>query len=263
MPSNLYKDRKRAKSFGEDPGLYDRYRPGYPVELIDDLMAGTPVDVVDVGCGTGIVSRLFMARGCNVLGVEADPRMADFAREQGETVEVARFEAWDPAGRTFDLLVSGQAWHWIDPLPGALAAARCIRPDGRFAVFWNLATYPEDVKAVLVEIYSKLAPEMLANSPLLSSINPSDPPRPLEDDPVVQALNATGQFHSPERRFYNWERPTTVEDWLGHVRTVSDFRQLDGALQTEIVTQLNERLLELGADFVIGSRTRMLTALKT
>ena len=142
----LYELRHLAESFGEDAALYDRARPSYPAALVDDLLATHPVAVLDVGCGTGKVSRLFVERGCEVLGIEVDPRMAAFARSAGLAVEVSRFEAWDPGGRTFDLLVSGQAWHWVEPRAGAQKASAAIRPGGRFAVFWNHQNYSEPIQ---------------------------------------------------------------------------------------------------------------------
>ena len=75
----LHDDRRRAGSFGDDADQYDRARPTYPAPLVDDLLDdGTHdvLDVPDVGCGTGKVGRLFAARGCAVLGVEPDERMA-------------------------------------------------------------------------------------------------------------------------------------------------------------------------------------------
>ena len=85
-------DRALAESFGAEAEQYDRTRPGYPPALIDDLLSGGARDVLDIGCGTGIAGRLFLARGCQVLGVEPDARMAGVAGTQGLTVEVARFE---------------------------------------------------------------------------------------------------------------------------------------------------------------------------
>ena len=61
--------------------------------MVDNLLTGTLGRVLDVGCGTGKVARLFLARGCDVLGVEPDPRMADVAESHGIQVEVASFEA--------------------------------------------------------------------------------------------------------------------------------------------------------------------------
>jgi SAM-dependent methyltransferase len=90
--------REVAESFGAEARRYDRARPGYPSALVDRIVAASPGrDVLDVGCGTGIVGRQFQAAGCAVLGVDPDARMADLARERGLEVEVATFEAWDPA----------------------------------------------------------------------------------------------------------------------------------------------------------------------
>src|SRR5579864_6173840 len=99
----LHRDRLRACSFGGDPERYDRARPSYPSGLLDSLVGSVGQEVLDVGCGTGIA-----ARGCRVLGVEPDGRMAAVARRNGTGVEVSTFENWDPAGRVFDLVVSGQ-----------------------------------------------------------------------------------------------------------------------------------------------------------
>ena len=66
----IHDDRRRAGSFGEAAEQYERARPTYPDELVDALMADRPLQVLDVGCGTGKAGRLFAARGCEVLGVE-------------------------------------------------------------------------------------------------------------------------------------------------------------------------------------------------
>ena len=124
--------RQVAESFGADAERYDRTRPPYPVALVERIVAASPgPDVVDVGCGSGTAARQFQRPGCKVLGVEPDARMADFARRSGVEVEVAKFEAWDPAGRQFDAVVAGTAWHWVDPVAGAVKAAQVLWPGGR------------------------------------------------------------------------------------------------------------------------------------
>ena len=98
--------REIAESFGADPDRYDRSRPRYPGALIDRIVARIPgPDVLDVGCGTGIVARQFQAVGCRVLGVDPDARMADLARRHGLEVEVATFETWAGTGRALLVLL--------------------------------------------------------------------------------------------------------------------------------------------------------------
>src|SRR3954452_10575594 len=97
--------------------------------MYDVLLAdGGALDVLDVGSGTGIVARQLAARGCRVLGLEPDPRMAEIARRRGTEMEVAAIEDWEPGGRSFDLVTSGQAWHWVDPAQGAARVAEALRP---------------------------------------------------------------------------------------------------------------------------------------
>ncbi|MFB9820610.1 class I SAM-dependent methyltransferase [Arthrobacter ramosus] len=68
-----------AESFGLDARRYDQARPGYPDALVARIVVGSPGPGVLVGCGTGIVARQFQAAGCSVLGVDSDPRMAEYA----------------------------------------------------------------------------------------------------------------------------------------------------------------------------------------
>ena len=158
-PSHAY--RQVAEGFGADAGRYDRARPGYPAALVDRIVAASPGrDVLDVGCGTGISSRLFQAAGAVVLGIDPDPRMADLARRAGTQAEVAKFEDWDPAGRSFDAVVAAQAWHWVDPVAGAAQAAAVLRPGGRLAVFWNAFEPPRELREAFAEVYRRVLPEL-------------------------------------------------------------------------------------------------------
>jgi len=129
-----------------------RSRPSYPSALIDRLMSDRPAHVLDVGCGTGKAARLMAARGCDVLGVEPDGQMAAVAQAHGIRVEVATFEAWDPAGRRFDLVMSAQAWHWIDPAVGPKKAASLLSAGGSLALFGNRGQLDPAVQAAMREV---------------------------------------------------------------------------------------------------------------
>src|ERR1700722_14877101 len=153
------RQRRVAESFGADAERYHRARPGYPAAMGDRIVTGGPRDpggaVVAAGCGTGLSARLFQAAGCRVLGVDPDPRMADLARRGGLDVEVAKFEQWGAAGRTFDAIIAGQAWHWVDMAAGAAKAAAVLRRGGRLAVFWNAFDPPAELRAAFGEVYRR------------------------------------------------------------------------------------------------------------
>ena len=232
-------NRTRAQSFGSDARAYDRVRPGYPTELIDDLVVDGPRSALDVGCGTGKAARLLQGRGVEVLGLEIDPRMAEVARGNGVPVVVTAFETWDADGERFDLLVSGQAWHWIDPITGTRKAARLLRLGGLMALFWNFAQLEPAARRVVNAAYDAVAPELTQTS-VLRGNGPDTVPGHME------ILRRSGGFGRIERRRYRWEQEYGRDEWLGLIRTHSDHSTLPP-------DQLSRLLAAVGAAFdVVG-----------
>lgn len=211
--SELHLDRARAASFGSVAQLYDRYRPAYPGALIDDLAALAPVRALDVGCGTGQVAVALAGRRVPVLGVEPDEQMAAVAQGHGIPVEVSPFEAWDDAGRRFDLVTCGAAWHWIDPGLGLSKAARVLRRGGTLARFWNYEVPDEPAASALERVYRDLAPAA-------TRFVPSPP------GDWVDPVAGRDAFSAPETRTYAWTRTLSAGEWVGMVTTFSDHQRL-------------------------------------
>ena len=218
---SLHADRGRAESFGAVAELYERARPSYPPALIDALLEGGVHDVLDVGTGTGIAGALLAARGCAVLGVEVDERMAARARARGLEVEVAPFERWQARGRAFDLVIAAQAWHWIEPAAGVRRAAGLLRPRGRLAVFWNLGDPPAHVRAVLDPIYDRLEPALGHGA---QSHGASRPGRPQQS--AAEGIAASGCFEPARIRTFPWSREYDAESWVALLATHSDHQTL-------------------------------------
>jgi SAM-dependent methyltransferase len=249
----VHEDRQRAESFGANAEQYDRARPTYPPALVDDLMTDTPRTVVDVGCGTGKAGRLFAARGCDVLGVEIDARMADVARSHGLEVEVASFETWDPGGRVFDLLASGQAWHWVDPIVGYSKAAEVIRPGGRFAVFWNLGEHEPATLEAFLEVYSRLGVETR------HSITLGTYKRDGGAGTVAQ-LEESGAFEGGEVRRYHWDQRYSRDEWLDQLPTHSDHAILPSEQLRAVQHDIGETIDRLGGSVLVRFDTMVVTA---
>ncbi len=220
VEGTLHGDRRRAGSFGEVAEQYDRVRPEYPVELVDTLLAGGPRTVLDVGCGTGISSRLFMARGCAVVGLEPDPRMAEVARRRGVVVESGTIEAWEAGARRFDLLTAGQSWHWVDPLRGAAKAATVLRPGGRIGLFWNQAHPDPSVRPALDAAYARHAPELNRQSVLLGRRDPS------LYESCAASLRATSAFEDVSVVVFGHDVDYALDEWIDLSVTHSDHRTL-------------------------------------
>lgn len=227
-----------AESFGVDPERYDRARPRYPDELVTAVLAASPgKEILNVGCGTGIEGRQFRAHGTVVLGVEPDERMAEFAR-RGFPVEVAKFEEWAPAGRTFDALVSGQAWHWVDPVAGAAKAAQVLRPGGRFAAFWHVFMPPEEISHALADALRRAMPDSPFSGNYLKSPSP-DAYQPMLDK-AAAGLAETGAFAETENWRYDWTQNYSRDEWL-------DLLATQGGVTVATPEQRDQVLAEVGA----------------
>jgi SAM-dependent methyltransferase len=132
-------DRRRAEAFGLAADDYHRYRPRYPRSLILGLIDSSHLRALDVG-GTGIASAQLIEAGAEVLAVEPDSRMARVAAENGIHIEETTFEDWQPVGRSFDLVVFAQSFHWVPPQRALEKTALILRPGGRLALLSNRLT---------------------------------------------------------------------------------------------------------------------------
>jgi trans-aconitate methyltransferase len=130
----------RALSFGVRAEAYERFRPGYPVELFDMVMAyvGQPVrTALEIGAGTGKATRLFAQRGVTVTATEPDGGMlAELRKHVPANVKAvqAAFEDLQP-GETYGLVYAAAALHWTNPEGRWSRMAALLEPDGVFASF--------------------------------------------------------------------------------------------------------------------------------
>ncbi|MFF3455325.1 class I SAM-dependent methyltransferase [Streptomyces sp. NPDC002730] len=254
--------RQVAESFGSDAERYDRARPRYPEGMVDRIVAGGPdPDVLDVGCGTGIAARQFQAAGCRVLGVEPDARMADLARQHGVEVDVATFEAWDPAGREFDAVVAGQAWHWIDPVAGASKAARVLRPGGRLAAFWNVFQLPPDVAEAFAAVYRRVMPDSPFNLQVMTK-QALDGYQVLFNK-VADGIREVGGFSDPEQWRFDWEWSYTRDAWLDQMPTHAALTQLPSDKLAEVLEGVGAAVDAMGGSFMMRYATVAVTAART
>jgi SAM-dependent methyltransferase len=151
VPPSLASLRGEARTiFGSDAKGYDAGRPGYPAEVYDilasrcGLRAGA--SVVEIGAGTGQVTRRLIAAGAQVVVVEPDVNMAaHLAASFGSDVKIIRatFEQAALPQDRFDLAVAATSFHWVDQDTGLPKLGQVIRPGGWAAVWWAIFDDPD------------------------------------------------------------------------------------------------------------------------
>ena len=126
-------------AFAEVAGAYERARPGYPEEAVRWLAGDEPRDVVDLGAGTGKLTRALVALGHRVIAVEPLVEMrAELEAALPDVPAVAgNAEAIPRPAESADVVASAQAFHWFDHARALPEIARVLRSSGRLALVWN------------------------------------------------------------------------------------------------------------------------------
>jgi SAM-dependent methyltransferase len=130
-----------ARGFDTSGERYERGRPDYPDAAIDRLLEelGRPARVLDVGAGTGKLTRPLLARGVSVVAVEPAAAMRETLRRLAPDAEIhgASADALPLQDGSVDAVVAGQAFHWFSTAAALDEFARVLAPEGRLGLIWN------------------------------------------------------------------------------------------------------------------------------
>lgn len=238
---------ERRFTFDEIPDLYDRTRPGYPESLYDDLVAISRIPpggrVLEIGCGTGQLTIPLAERGYSILCLEPGPSVADFARQKLSAfprVEVVQstFEAWSIEPGAFDLVVSAQAFHWVEPELRFAKAADALTRSGVLAVVGNAHDSEQSaIRDAVDAVYARHAPT-LAGPPATRWY--------AEGGQVPELFSSSGYFEPVERRHYPWSRSYSADDYCDLLRTHSDHRLLPHGQRESLLRALSEAISSHG-----------------
>jgi SAM-dependent methyltransferase len=259
-------ERERRMVFGEVADVYERVRPGYPAELVQDVLAYGPVcrgdRVLEVGAGTGKATRLFAAHGLRMVCLEPSASMAAVARHHcagfpDVCFEVATFEDWPLEAGAFRLVVSAQAWHWVLPEVRCPKAHAALAPGGALALFWNRPQVGNgELRAGFDEIYDRLAPALRAGASGTS-------PGLAQADEELPELERCGLFVSVAERRYVWSEEYSGARYLDLLQTQSDHRLLEEHVRYRLLDALGGVIADAGGAVTLDYETRLYLALRS
>ena len=213
-----------SPSFGSQAAAYERARPGYPPAAVDAALPDGARTVVDLGAGTGKLTRSLVARGLDVVAVEPDPGMRAWLASAvpGARLLAGTAEALPVPDASADAVLVAQAWHWVDPARAVPEIARVLRPGGRLALLWN--------------IRDEQVPWVGALGELLRAIAPA-PTDTAMDEPVIGP-----PFGAPQRRDVAWTHRLARDGVLDLVASRSYVIALPEAERATVVDRVRDLL---------------------
>jgi SAM-dependent methyltransferase len=193
--------------FGLDPCGYEAGRPDYPSFVYDNLRErcglAPGARVLEVGPGTGIVTRRLLAAGARVVAVEPDPSLVSCLKEamSSEDLQIigASFEEAELDRGSFDLAVAATSFHWVDQEAGLTKLGQLIRPGGWIAMWWTLFRDPNHP-----DPFSREAEELLGSDTRGAFDESGRPPFQLDHDHRQRDLARWAQVEEVTGELVSW-----------------------------------------------------------
>jgi SAM-dependent methyltransferase len=150
-----------ALSFGPVAARYERGRPPYPADAVDWLLPPAARRVLDLGAGTGKLTRQLIARGLDVTAVDpSEGMLAELRRVlPGVPALLGSAERLPLPDGSVDAVLVAQAWHWVDAGRAVPEIARVLSPGGRLGLIWNVRDEREDWVRRLGQIIGAREPD--------------------------------------------------------------------------------------------------------
>jgi SAM-dependent methyltransferase len=135
--------RAAAVGFDRAAGAYELGRASYPAAAVEAILAvtgATPArTLLELGAGTGKLTRELVASGARVLALEPVAGMREVLAQNAPEAEPldAVAEAIPLADASVDAVIAAQSFHWFDPVAATDEVARVLQPGGAVALIWN------------------------------------------------------------------------------------------------------------------------------
>jgi SAM-dependent methyltransferase len=230
-------------SFGAVANEYNRLRPGPSPEALDWLLPAVATHVLEIGAGTGILTRLLTERVPHVSAVEPDDRMrALLSRTPRVEVLAGRAEELPAPDASCDAVLAASAWHWVDEQRAVPEVARVLRAGGRLALVWSGPDRSVDwmrslwAGGVDFSTEEKITVDRRRRRRHTVNID----------------LNGEGPFETPETKLFKWTRSMAKGDLVSLATTYSSVITMDESVRQEHLRAMESYLDELkwcaGAD---------------
>lgn len=236
-----------SEMFDKTAEYYDKFRPGYPKEMIETIVEKTQLidcsKTLEIGAGSGKATEYFKDYGFSIRCIEPGENLVKngqlkYKEYPNIKFERGRFEELELGNVKYDVIFAAQSFHWIPQPIGYQKCVQLLEDKGYLALFWNMyLTHDNEEDNDLLKISDKyggfadFVNEEQANKRISSIIND---------------IQDSGFFETPTVYEYLWKQVYTAEEYYGFVLTGNRFIQLTDELKEMAQIEIEEHANKYG-----------------
>ena len=240
---------QRQKWYSEAATAYRWARPLYPDEMVEKVLrqAGlsSQSSMLEIGCGPGIATALFAAKGLSIVALEPSQAACDLARRScqsnSRTVVInSTFEDYELKQQTFDAVLAATSFHWISPDVACQKSAAALKPGGSLILLWATPPQPdEELCQRLQPIYDRYG---------LSEMGQERRRTPAQYQSSFEMfgnrLNESGLFQPSTVEIETHQSVYSIEKYLALLSTLSPYIGLAEQTRDDLLAALGQALAE-------------------
>ncbi len=242
---------KESEMFDKAADYYDKFRPGYPIEIINALVSHTKLDktarTLEIGAGSGKATEYFKDFGFNIRCIDPGENLITignykFSEYSNISFECERFENLKQNNERYDVIFSAQAFHWIPQPAGYIKCAELLKDKGYLAPFWNMyMTYDNSADNDLLRLSEKYGgfADFVNEEQCEDRINT-----------ISKGIENSGIFKAPTVYRHLWSQEYTAEEYYGFALTGNQFLQLPDELKAHARAEIFELAERYGGRIV-------------
>ncbi len=235
------------RTFNTDEYNYDKSRPAYPKELFEDIfdyvkLSGNS-NVLEIGIGTGQATLPFLNKGCNVTAVELGNKLASYCAQKYShfdnfSIINSDFIEADLPEKSFDLIYSATAFHWIPKDSGYAKIKSLLKSNGAVALFWNhpfVSSVSDETNLASMAVYKKYRPN-------------DKTPAEFDLSKCQEQINELKQygFTNIKSKVYKRIRRLTSEEYISLIKTYSDHNALPKEVRKAFEKDMKKAIDDVG-----------------
>jgi ubiquinone/menaquinone biosynthesis C-methylase UbiE len=249
-------NRELKEAFGNISNLYDTTRPSYPKQLVNDILNISRIPpkgkILEIGCGSGKATVLFAQKRYNITALDISGELVSIAKKNLSQLPniqfiISQFEDADLPSNYYDLVISAQSFHWIEPDIGFQKVYDVLKDAGYLALFWNLRRYESsELLLKIKKLYEKHCPDY----------------SPGAANKVMRDLANCELFEQIQTKEYLMNIQYTREEYINLTKTYSWIASLNPETKEKFLSDLSDLLNIYPEPLSVPYKTDMIIAKK-